>query len=99
MSYFYVSSGYEVEGIEKIPDDGPALFVFYHGAIPVDLYYFLSRVFLLKNRLIHTVADRFLFKIPGLIFVYVVYVNLISLCNVTDLVLTCFQGFRLFRKH
>ncbi|KAK7598271.1 hypothetical protein V9T40_006506 [Parthenolecanium corni] len=61
----WIWHGYEVEGIEKIPDDGPALFVFYHGAIPVDLYYFLSRVFLLKNRLIHTVADRFLFKIPG----------------------------------
>lgn len=61
-------TGYEIEGLDKIPDDTPALFVYYHGAIPVDLYYFLSRVFLLKNRLIHTVADRFLFKIPGMSF-------------------------------
>lgn len=58
--------GYEIEGLEKIPVDTPALFIYYHGAIPVDLYYFLARVFLLKNRLIHTVADRFLFRIPGL---------------------------------
>ncbi|XP_065199999.1 DGAT1/2-independent enzyme synthesizing storage lipids [Planococcus citri] len=57
--------GYEIEGLDKIPDDTPALFIYYHGAIPVDLYYFLARVFLLKNRLIHTVADRFLFRIPG----------------------------------
>ncbi|XKL65248.1 hypothetical protein PGB90_008668 [Kerria lacca] len=61
----WIWHGYEIEGLDKIPDDTPALFVYYHGAIPVDLYYFLSRVFLLKNRLIHTVADRFLFKIPG----------------------------------
>lgn len=64
-SNYGLITGYEIEGLEKIPDDSAALFVYYHGAIPVDLYYFLSRVFLLKNRLIHTVADRFLFKIPG----------------------------------
>lgn len=57
--------GYEIKGIENIPDDSPALLIYYHGAIPVDLYYFLSRVFLLKNQIVHTVADRFLFKIPG----------------------------------
>lgn len=31
----------------------------------MDLYYFISKVFLFKSKLIHTVADRFLFKIPG----------------------------------
>uniref|UniRef100_A0A1B6J306 Phospholipid/glycerol acyltransferase domain-containing protein n=1 Tax=Homalodisca liturata TaxID=320908 RepID=A0A1B6J306_9HEMI len=61
----YIWHGYEVKGLENIPESTPALFIYYHGAIPIDLYYFLSRVFLLKNRLIHTVADRFLFKIPG----------------------------------
>jgi hypothetical protein len=57
--------GYEVSGMENIPDDTPALIVLYHGAIPIDLYYFISKTLLLKNRLVHTVADRFLFKIPG----------------------------------
>uniref|UniRef100_A0A1B6CJS1 Phospholipid/glycerol acyltransferase domain-containing protein n=1 Tax=Clastoptera arizonana TaxID=38151 RepID=A0A1B6CJS1_9HEMI len=61
----WIWHGYEVCGIENIPDHTPALFVYYHGAIPIDLYYFISRVYLLKNRLIHTVADRFLFKMPG----------------------------------
>ncbi|XP_049764061.1 transmembrane protein 68 [Schistocerca cancellata] len=57
--------GYEVNGMDNIPDESPALIVYYHGAIPVDLYYFISKAYLFKNRLIHTVADRFLFKIPG----------------------------------
>lgn len=57
--------GYEVVGLENIPEDEPVLFVYYHGAIPIDLYYFISKVLLLNSRLIHTVADRFLFKCPG----------------------------------
>jgi 1-acyl-sn-glycerol-3-phosphate acyltransferase len=57
--------GYEVSGMENIPDDTPALIVYYHGAIPIDLYYFVAKTILFKNRLIHTVADRFLFNIPG----------------------------------
>lgn len=57
--------GYEVVGLENIPDTGGALIVYYHGAIPIDLYYCMSHIFLNKNRLLYTVADRFLFKIPG----------------------------------
>ena len=60
-SYF---AGYEVVGMENIPETG-ALIVYYHGAIPIDVYYFISKVLLLKNRVVHTVADHFLFKIPG----------------------------------
>ena len=52
-------------GLENIPVDQPILFVYYHGAIPLDLYYFVSRVLLIHSKLIHTVADRFLFKVPG----------------------------------
>ena len=51
--------------MENIPDDTPALIVYYHGAIPIDLYYLIAKTILYKDRLIHTVADRFLFKIPG----------------------------------
>ncbi|XP_076646267.1 DGAT1/2-independent enzyme synthesizing storage lipids [Halictus rubicundus] len=57
--------GYEVVGLENIPKDEPVLFVYYHGAIPIDLYYFIAKVLLLNSRLIHSVADRFLFKCPG----------------------------------
>lgn len=60
----YNSTGYEIEGLENLPDGG-ALIVYYHGTLPVDLYYFIARVYLLKNRLVQTVADRFLFNIPG----------------------------------
>jgi hypothetical protein len=51
--------------MDRIPDNSSALIIYYHGALPVDLYYFLSKVFLVKNRLMHTVADNFLFRIPG----------------------------------
>jgi len=57
--------GHEIEGLENIPDSGSALIVYYHGAIPIDVYYLLTSVILRKGRLIHTVGDRFLFKIPG----------------------------------
>lgn len=45
--------------------DSPALLVYYHGAIPIDLYYLISRIYLIKTKLVHTVADHFLFKLPG----------------------------------
>ncbi|KAG8014382.1 Transmembrane protein 68 [Nibea albiflora] len=57
--------GYEIHGMEKIPNEGPALIVYYHGAIPIDYYYFLARVIIQKGRTCHSVADHFLFKIPG----------------------------------
>ncbi|XP_053321950.1 transmembrane protein 68 isoform X2 [Spea bombifrons] len=59
-------SCYEICGMDKLPDESPALIVYYHGALPVDYYYFVSRVILLKGRTIHSVGDHFLFKIPGL---------------------------------
>ncbi|XP_076838034.1 DGAT1/2-independent enzyme synthesizing storage lipids [Brachyhypopomus gauderio] len=57
--------GYEIDGLEKIPDKGPALIVYYHGAIPIDYYYFLASVIIQKGRTCHSVADHFLFKVPG----------------------------------
>ncbi|VVD03526.1 unnamed protein product [Leptidea sinapis] len=56
--------GYDICGLENIPD-GPFLVIYYHGALPIDMYYFIARMMLFKRRHIHTVADRFLFKIPG----------------------------------
>lgn len=57
--------GYEVHGLDNIPDEGAALLVYYHGAIPVDFYYLLSKIILHKKRLVMAVGDKFLFKIPG----------------------------------
>ncbi|XP_073535413.1 DGAT1/2-independent enzyme synthesizing storage lipids [Phyllobates terribilis] len=57
--------GYEICGLEKIPENGPALIVYYHGALPVDYYYFVAKVILLKGRTCHSVGDHFLFKVPG----------------------------------
>uniref|UniRef100_A0A8C8LXL8 Transmembrane protein 68 n=1 Tax=Oncorhynchus tshawytscha TaxID=74940 RepID=A0A8C8LXL8_ONCTS len=51
--------------MEKIPDEGAALIVYYHGAIPVDYYYFLAKVLIQTGRIVHSVADYFLFKVPG----------------------------------
>lgn len=57
--------GYEVDGLENIPDEGPALLVAYHGTLPLDIYYLISKGLLYKKRSIHCVADKFVFKIPG----------------------------------
>ncbi|XP_067215464.1 DGAT1/2-independent enzyme synthesizing storage lipids isoform X2 [Linepithema humile] len=61
----WIWHGYEIVGLENIPQDKPVLFIYYHGAIPIDIYYFMSKVFLFNSKLIHTVADRFLFNVPG----------------------------------
>ncbi|XP_066257501.1 DGAT1/2-independent enzyme synthesizing storage lipids isoform X1 [Euwallacea similis] len=61
----WIWHGYELEGIENLPINGPALIIYYHGAIPIDIYYFLAKICLTRNRIVHTVADHFLFKIPG----------------------------------
>jgi 1-acyl-sn-glycerol-3-phosphate acyltransferase len=63
---FYVFAGYEIRGFEKIPTTGPALIVYYHGALPVDFYYLMAKTILLKKRQIRAVGDRFLFHIPGI---------------------------------
>ncbi|KAK6180040.1 hypothetical protein SNE40_012260 [Patella caerulea] len=56
--------GFEVHGLDKIPE-GPALLVYYHGAIPIDFYYVLATCILEKGRQIRVVGDRFLLHVPG----------------------------------
>ena len=60
-----VCKGYEIHGFEKIPSSGPALIVYYHGALPTDFYYLMANTILRKKRQIRAVGDRFLFHIPG----------------------------------
>ena len=57
--------GYEVQGWENIPDDGPALIVYYHGAVPIDYYQLVGHCILKKRRVIHSVVDTFLFKVSS----------------------------------
>ncbi|OWF44773.1 transmembrane protein 68-like [Mizuhopecten yessoensis] len=57
--------GYEIVGFDKIPREGPALLIYYHGTIPIDFYYVIAKTLLDKNRHIRAVGDRFLFHIPG----------------------------------
>jgi len=52
-------------GVEKLPDDGPALLIYYHGALPLDMYYILARLLLVKKRRLRNVAATFMFQIPG----------------------------------
>jgi len=78
--------GYEVSGWENIPDEGPGLLVYYHGAIPLDMYYFSSQCLLKKGRLVHAVGDRFLFSVPGwklLMDVYKISPGTIQSCTQT----------------
>jgi 1-acyl-sn-glycerol-3-phosphate acyltransferase len=79
-------SGYEVKGLEHIPTEGPVLIVFYHGALPIDFYYLFAKVWLYRNRRVRVVADKFVFKIPGIIFIYSIK-NLIILLKVLVLFL------------
>lgn len=58
--------GYEVEGLENIPADGPAIIVHYHGAVPIDVYYLIAKCITDLGRLLSVVSDRSLFKIPGI---------------------------------
>ena len=62
---FFRSLGYELMGVEKLPDDGPALLIYYHGALPLDMYYILARLLLVKKRRLRNVAATFMFQIPG----------------------------------
>ncbi|KAB7494906.1 Transmembrane protein 68 [Armadillidium nasatum] len=59
------SLGYEIKGLENLPQEGGCIVVYYHGALPVDVYYFTSRVILRRGRMIRNIGDRFLAKIPG----------------------------------
>lgn len=67
--------GYEVNGLDNLPDNGPALLIAYHGTLPIDLYYLIAKGILFKKRTIHCVADKFVFKIPGIFFFKINFYN------------------------
>ena len=53
-------------GLDKLPDSGPAMLIYYHGALPIDFYYVMAKCLLEKHRQVHAVGDNFLFNIPGI---------------------------------
>ncbi|XP_033011129.1 transmembrane protein 68-like isoform X1 [Lacerta agilis] len=70
--YGTVWHGYEVHGMDKVPE-GPGLVVFYHGAFPLDYFYFVSRLYLQTGRLCQSVVDYHFSKIPGIKLFYKVH--------------------------
>jgi hypothetical protein len=58
--------GHEIVGLENIPEKGAALLIYYHAAMPFDMYYVFSKLFLHHDRSIKMVVDKFLFMVPGL---------------------------------
>ena len=61
-----LSTDYEVKGMENIPDKGQGvLLVYYHGAIPIDLYYMQANLYLAKGQTCKSIVDNFVLKFPG----------------------------------
>ena len=52
-------------GFENIPDDG-ALIIYYHGVVPVDYFGLVGEIWLRKGKLVSSVVDRSLMKMPGM---------------------------------
>ena len=52
--------------MEKVPDNGAALLVYYHGALPIDMYYIIAKMLLYKKRSLKNVVATFLFRLPGI---------------------------------
>ncbi|XP_063673931.1 DGAT1/2-independent enzyme synthesizing storage lipids-like [Bolinopsis microptera] len=55
----------EFDGLQHLPKKGGALLVGYHGALPLDAYYFLAHC-ILERRKLKLVVDKFLYNAPGL---------------------------------
>lgn len=66
----FVSSGYEVIGIENLPE-GPGIIIYYHGALVVDYAFLVARIHIQKGRTINSVVHHFLTRIPGDIYLNV----------------------------
>ncbi|XP_030839006.1 transmembrane protein 68 [Strongylocentrotus purpuratus] len=58
--------GFEIQGLENLPKEGGAILAYYHGTIPIDIYFIISKIRLECNRSLNTVADRFVYKLHGL---------------------------------
>ena len=64
-SHAWLWHGYELRGLENIPPDGGCVLLYYHGALPVDYYYLVVTILLMKETMVSSVVDNFLFSVPG----------------------------------
>lgn len=55
---------YSVVGLRKIPREGAALLVFYHGFVPLDLFYFGMTLYMKTGRPPVALTDRLGMRIP-----------------------------------
>ncbi len=58
--------GYEIEGLENIPKNKPALIIFYHAPAVVDFLFAAANIYLKTGRKIIPIVERSTSKIPGL---------------------------------
>jgi 1-acyl-sn-glycerol-3-phosphate acyltransferase len=66
LDYFgRIYHGYEMDGLNNIPDKGGALIIMYHGTSPIDIGFIGAQILLYKKRKPILVADRVIFHIPG----------------------------------
>lgn len=65
-SYISFWHGQTFTGLENIPETGGAVIVWYHGPMPVDYFGLIAEVFKRDGRIINTVVDKCLLKVPGL---------------------------------
>ena len=57
MAQYWIYHGkvwhaHQMEGMEYIPDTGPAVLVYYHGAIPIDYAVLVSSILVQKKRIV-----------------------------------------------
>jgi len=64
--YIYVWHGQTFLGLENIPRTGRAIIVWYHGPMPVDYIGLIAEVLGRDGRLINSVVDRSLHRVPCL---------------------------------
>ncbi len=62
---FLIKSGYEIDGFEKIPREGPAILVLYHSTSPLDGAFLLADLYLKLERKIPMIILRDVFKFHG----------------------------------
>ncbi|XP_032078840.1 transmembrane protein 68-like [Thamnophis elegans] len=63
--YGKILHSYEVSGVENIPKE-PVIFVYYHGALTIDLFLFIYKMYILTGKFMYSVADHAIFYLPGL---------------------------------
>jgi hypothetical protein len=57
--------GYEIFGLENIPENNGAVLVIYHAPLPLDFFYLGAKFILNKKRQLKIIADKSFFDVFG----------------------------------